>query len=40
MNLTIGDIREWLMEDRIEYQKLKSQEFLPFDNALSITKIK
>ncbi len=32
--LTINDIREWLISSRDEYQKLKSQEFLPFDNEL------
>lgn len=32
--LSIVDIREWLIENRNEYQRLKSQEFPPFDNAL------
>lgn len=32
--LKIADIRTWLIENRNEYQKLKAQEFPPFDNAL------
>lgn len=32
--LTINDIREWLIDNRDEYQKLKSQEFPTYDNAL------
>jgi hypothetical protein len=30
--LTIIDIREWLIENRTEYQKLKAQKFPPFEN--------
>jgi len=33
-NLKINDIREWLIDNRDEYQKLKVQEFPPLDNAL------
>ena len=33
-NLTITDIKQWLIENRYEYQKLKSQEFPPFDSVL------
>lgn len=33
-SLKINDIKEWLIENREEYQKLKAQEFPPFDNAL------
>lgn len=32
--LKINDIKEWLIDNRSEYQKLKAQEFPPFDNAL------
>jgi hypothetical protein len=32
MPLKIKDIREWLIENRNEYQKLKAQEFPPFGN--------
>lgn len=32
--LKIDDIKEWLIYNRSEYQKLKAQEFPPFDNAL------
>lgn len=31
--LTINDIKEWLIQNRNEYQKLKSQEYPPFNNA-------
>lgn len=30
--LKISDIREWLLDNRDEYQKLKALEFLPLDN--------
>lgn len=32
--LKIDDLKEWLIDNREEYQKLKAQEFPPFDNAL------
>ncbi len=32
--LKISDIKEWLIDNRKEYQKLKAQEFPPFNNAL------
>lgn len=32
--LKIADIREWLIENRNEYQKLKAQGFPPFDNEV------
>ena len=32
--LKIQDIKEWLTENRNEYQKLKAEEFPPFDNVL------
>jgi len=32
--LKLNDIKEWLIDNREEYQKLKAQEFPPFDNAL------
>lgn len=32
--LTINDIKEWLIDNRAEFQKLKAQEFPPYDNAL------
>ena len=32
--LKIKDLREWLIENRNEYQKLKALEFPPFDNEL------
>lgn len=38
-NLKIDDIKEWLIENRNEYQALKEQEFPPFDNALYWTYI-
>lgn len=37
--LKIRDIREWLIINKKEYQKLRSQEFPPFDNALYWTYI-
>ncbi len=33
-SLKLSDIKEWLIDNRKEYQKLKAQEFPPFDNAL------
>lgn len=33
-SLKITDIKEWLIDNRSEYQKLKAQEFPPFDNPL------
>lgn len=33
-SLKLNDIKEWLIDNRSEYQKLKAQEFPPFDNAL------
>ncbi len=32
--LKINDIKEWLIDNRNEYQKLKMQEFPPFGNSL------
>ena len=32
--LKLNDIKEWLIDNRNEYQKLKAQEFPPFGNAL------
>jgi len=32
--LKLIDIKEWLIENRSEYQNLKAQEFPPFDNVL------
>jgi hypothetical protein len=32
--LTIADIKEWLIENRDDYQKLREQEFPPFDNEM------
>lgn len=32
--LTLNDIKSWLIESKDEYQKLKAQEFPPFDNAV------
>jgi hypothetical protein len=32
--LKIKDIREWLIENRNEYQELKAQEFPPFNNEV------
>ena len=32
--LKISDIREWLIDNRDEFQKLKAQEFAPFDNEV------
>ena len=32
--LKISDIREWLLDNRDEYQKLKALEFPPFDNEV------
>jgi len=32
--LKINDIREWLIENANEYERLREQEFPPFDNAL------
>lgn len=37
MTLKLNDIREWLIENRDEFQKLKAQEFPPFDNPLYST---
>lgn len=36
-SLKINDIKEWLVENRDEYQKLKAQEFPPFDNSFYST---
>lgn len=33
-DLKLSDLKEWLIENREEYQKLKAQEFPPFDNSL------
>lgn len=33
-SLKLNDIKEWLIDNREEYQKLKAQEFPPLDNAL------
>lgn len=35
--LKINDIREWLIDNRSEYQILKSREFPPFDNPIYST---
>lgn len=32
--LKLNDIKEWLIENREDYQKLKAQEFPPFDNEM------
>lgn len=32
--LKLSDIKEWLIDNRKEYQKLKAQKFPPLDNAL------
>ncbi len=32
--LKINDIKEWLINNRNEYQKLRAQEFPPFDNEM------
>ena len=32
--LKINDIREWLIENANEYERLREQEFPSFDNAL------
>ena len=34
ITLKLEDIRTWLIENRNDFQKLKAQEFPPFDNAL------
>jgi hypothetical protein len=36
-NLTLNDIKKWLIDNREEFQKLKSQEFPIFNNALCWT---
>ena len=36
-DLKLSDLKEWLIENREEYHKLKGQEFPPFDNALYST---
>ncbi|MBN8790531.1 MAG: hypothetical protein J0I84_25915, partial [Terrimonas sp.] len=33
-DLKLSDIKEWLIDNREEYQRLRAQEFPPFDNAL------
>ncbi len=33
-DLKLSDLKEWLIDNREEYQKLKAQEFPPFDNSL------
>ena len=33
-SLKINDIKNWLIENRNDFQKLKNQEFPPYDNAL------
>ena len=37
--LNITDIKEWLVDNREEYQKLKAQKYPPFDNELYWTYI-
>jgi hypothetical protein len=37
MTLKLSDIKEWLIDNKKEYQELKAQEFPPFDNALYST---
>lgn len=32
--LSISDIREWLLDNKYEYRKLKAQEFPPLDNEV------
>lgn len=32
--LTINDIKEWLIENRNDFQKLKAQEFPPVGNEM------
>lgn len=32
--LKLNDIKEWLIDNRDEYQKLKAKEFPPFDNEM------
>jgi hypothetical protein len=34
ISLKLNDIKEWLIDNREEFQKLKAHEFPPFDNAL------
>ena len=33
-DLKLSDIKEWLIDNREEYQRSRAQEFPPFDNAL------
>lgn len=33
-SLTLNDIKEWLIDNREDYQKLKAQEFPPFGNEM------
>ncbi len=33
-SLTINDIKDWLIQNRVEYQKLKAQEYPPLNNEV------